>query len=779
MIPVKNKAPTIPEVIPYRKKRATEKEIKKWFGNGSRNQIAVIAGEISGNLEIIDFDCGGLKMKDWLAKIPVKIRDKLVIEKTPSGGFHVIYKCNEISIPGSRKLAMKRFEFDKPDGTKVKLYGKEYDVKDKGVILAAIETRGSRGYTVVAPSIGYKLLKKDFNNIPILTEKERNILIDAAIELNEYFPPPKPVKQIDNSFRDFDGTRPGDIYNQGKDFIRVLQDHGWEFTGRSSALSDGTDVVFMRRPGKRHGTSASIIGGKIFYCFTSNGGVFEEGKSYLPFAVYTLLEHNGDFSEAAKTLGQVLGIVKNKEELKWEDDFKEILENRYKTIQEARTAIESAKDYSELKEKIIPLCSGLEELWQLEKVIRHKVKQLTGSTPPINKVRDWLKQTEKRKLVKLPEWAKDWVYLYYHNKFFSLKTKEMISERAFNLLMSQHSDEKNIGELLTSSGLMPIYSNAIYLPGAAEEFEFEGKPCVNLFKMWPPASGEMNPEVVEIVLEHAKRRFPEDWKLLIDFLAWCVQNPGKKLAWVMFVQGIQGDGKTYWSRMMTTIMGAANTKEIDPVAVKSNFTGWAEGCLFAVMEEIRLAGQNRYEIMDRTKSIFTNPRISIHRKGLDPYDAPNVTNYLLLTNHQDALPLHHDDRRYCILFSSCQYKDQLEDRKYFDRLYSTLGDRNSLLLWLENWEISPDFSQFQAPLDTESRDEMIEINKSELRLLLEDYLGNLPTYQELIYNKDIAEWLRLGGYRFAPTSIGKEMVNMGFERKRDSDKRAYIRRLPF
>ncbi len=444
-------------------------------------------------------------------------------------------------------------------------------------------------------------------------------------------------------------------------------------------------------------------------------------------------------------------------------------------INEAISPVEKFKDRPATEVlttlKKIPLNSSCAEMLAIE---LKNVYKITKST-----VLKSLQVTSQTMLTTLPTWANDWVYLYYHNKFFSLKTKEMISERAFNLLMNQHTDDRNIGEILTASGLMPIYSNAIYLPGAAEEFEFEGKSCVNLFKMWPPANGEMNPEVIETVLEHAKRRFPEDWKLLIDFLAWCVQNPGKKLAWVMFIQGVQGDGKTYWSRMMTTVMGAANTKEIDPVAVKSNFTGWAEGCVFAVMEEIRLAGQNRYEIMDRTKSIFTNPRISIHRKGLDPYDAPNVTNYLLLTNHQDALPLHHDDRRYCILFSSCQYKDQLEDKKYFDKLYSTLDERNSLLLWLENWKISSNFSQFQASLDTESRDEMIEINKSELRLLLEDYLGNLPTYQELIYNKDIAEWLRLGGYRFAPTSIGKEMVNMGFERKRDSDKRAYIRRLPF
>ena len=41
---------------------------------------------------------------------------------------------------------------------------------------------------------------------------------------------------------------------------------------------------------------------RTFYVFTSNGAPFTANKPYSPFAVFSLLEHAGEFSEAAAQL---------------------------------------------------------------------------------------------------------------------------------------------------------------------------------------------------------------------------------------------------------------------------------------------------------------------------------------------------------------------------------------------------------------------------------------------------------------------------------------------
>lgn len=55
------------------------------------------------------------------------------------------------------------------------------------------------------------------------------------------------------------------------------------------------------RQGSEAGFSATLKD-KVFYVFSSNASPFEPGKGYNAFQVYTLLEHCGDFTAAARTL---------------------------------------------------------------------------------------------------------------------------------------------------------------------------------------------------------------------------------------------------------------------------------------------------------------------------------------------------------------------------------------------------------------------------------------------------------------------------------------------
>ncbi len=68
----------------------------------------------------------------------------------------------------------------------------------------------------------------------------------------------------------------------------------------------------VRRPGKDSGISGTVgmvtsrqNGHPLFYCFTSNGGVFEHEKPYDKFGVYTRLQHRGEFKAAARALGEM------------------------------------------------------------------------------------------------------------------------------------------------------------------------------------------------------------------------------------------------------------------------------------------------------------------------------------------------------------------------------------------------------------------------------------------------------------------------------------------
>jgi len=95
--------------------------------------------------------------------------------------------------------------------------------------------------------------------------------------------------------------RPGDDFNRRGDVRAVLQQHGW-------VRVKGGENEYWRRPGKdsrEGGWSATLkecSEGPVFYVFSSNAAPFEPQIGYPPFAVYALLEHGGDFEQAARSL---------------------------------------------------------------------------------------------------------------------------------------------------------------------------------------------------------------------------------------------------------------------------------------------------------------------------------------------------------------------------------------------------------------------------------------------------------------------------------------------
>jgi len=262
------KRPALRSWKEYRRHLPTEQQVRTWFAGAEA--ICIVAGAVSGNLEMLDFDGGGALYSPWAELIQGEapgILDRLVIERSPSGGGHVVYRC-EALIPGNQKLAQRVV-----DGKPVTL----------------IETRGEGGLFLCDPSPGYDLQQGFLTALPVLSAAERDILIEAARALNEVSTAPGPAPAL----TDVSG-RPGDDFSERGDVRAVLQKHGW-------TLVKPGENEYWRRPGKDRGWSATLKD-RVFFCFTSGAPPFKEGTAYSPFSVYGLLEHGGDFARAASAL---------------------------------------------------------------------------------------------------------------------------------------------------------------------------------------------------------------------------------------------------------------------------------------------------------------------------------------------------------------------------------------------------------------------------------------------------------------------------------------------
>lgn len=95
-----------------------------------------------------------------------------------------------------------------------------------------------------------------------------------------------------------DWLRPGDDFNERGDPLPILEQCGWLIVHQRG------DVVHLRRPGKAQGGCSATWNHipRRFYVFTTTGHPFEPERAYTPFAVYALLEHNGNYTAAAREL---------------------------------------------------------------------------------------------------------------------------------------------------------------------------------------------------------------------------------------------------------------------------------------------------------------------------------------------------------------------------------------------------------------------------------------------------------------------------------------------
>lgn len=175
---------------------------------------------------------------------------------------------------------------------------------------------------------------------------------------------------------------------------------------------------------------------------------------------------------------------------------------------------------------------------------------------------------------------------------------------------------------------------------------------------------------------------PRDRQILLSYMAALVRFPGRKFQWWPVLQGTQGNGKSLLLRVLAHSVGERYTHLVDVhkmAKVGSNFNAWIQGNLFVGIEEIYVA--ERRDFLESFKATVTNDRLPLEKKGVDQSTGDNRVNGLMLTNHEDGVPINPDDRRYAIFYTAQQSAADVEadgmGGVYFPDLYDWLKGENA------------------------------------------------------------------------------------------------------
>lgn len=275
--------------------------------------VGLVCGSPSGNVECIDIDLKYSldpklfdKYKKLVHEAAPDLLNKLVVQKTRSNGFHLIYRCSEIA--GNLKLANRPTTKDEKAETYKKTYDAEIlksteDDKAKKIaeksaandkVRVLFETRGIGGQFVCHPSEGYQLVFGDLQSISEIKPEEREVLLSCARHFNEIY---EPVILPKNIMPKTKGKSSFEAYNESGDVVGLLQSNGWTVVGQK-----GKKTVFLRPGSTSSATSGNFDHEKNWFSVFTTSTEFEPERAYLPYAVYAILECSGDYSLASKKL---------------------------------------------------------------------------------------------------------------------------------------------------------------------------------------------------------------------------------------------------------------------------------------------------------------------------------------------------------------------------------------------------------------------------------------------------------------------------------------------
>ncbi|WP_228875560.1 DUF5906 domain-containing protein [Paraburkholderia saeva] len=369
--------------------------------------------------------------------------------------------------------------------------------------------------------------------------------------------------------------------------------------------------------------------------------------------------------------------------------------------------------------------------------VQKRLKEMTGTKPPIKEVRELLAPDVSPLLDGAPKWAHSWVYVASGDAFFDLEKKIAISKAAFNAKYDRlmpWKDDSGMPLVSASDAALKLWGMSVvdrigYFPRESAVFEWEGLTYANSYNdsqipTMPPVLLPDEEQAVEILRAHLANLFDDERErgLFESWLAFVVQNPGVKVRWVPYLCGPEGDGKSFFVRLLRVIMGAANVKPLDGAEITggSSFSDWAVNRCVTGIEEVKMHGHNKFDAANRIKPFLTNDTISVHPKHSASYDAPNTVQYLIMSNFMDGVPITDSDRRFCFLrtrFSVASLLGFMEsDPSYFARLHAALDQfPGALRYWLTHFaDWHPDFDpNGRAPI-TAMRGLVIEMSQSDV-----------------------------------------------------------------
>ena len=274
----------------------------------------------------------------------------------------------------------------------------------------------------------------------------------------------------------------------------------------------------------------------------------------------------------------------------------------------------------------------------------------------------------------------------------------------------------------------------------------EGAPALNLWKPRPrpAATGDVSP-----FLDHVAYLVPDEMERarFLDWMAHIEQFPGVlPHTHYLMVTPQTGIGRNWLGGLLARVWTGAVRLGFDLVgAINSGFNGALSRRLLVIVDELKAAdtGWGAANHAQQLKAMLTTEHRGINPKFGRQHIEFNCARWLMFSQHYDALPIEHADRRVIVITNPSERRSS----DYYAKLYGLLDDPQFVAAvgyWLSQRPLAGFNPSTPAPL-TESKQRAIDACIGDIERALIDLRNG--TDLMVMRSSEIVEYLSDQGLR--------------------------------
>ncbi len=260
-------------------------------------------------------------------------------------------------------------------------------------------------------------------------------------------------------------------------------------------------------------------------------------------------------------------------------------------------------------------------------------------------------------------------------------------------------------------------------------------------------------EKVSIFTDHIERLIPnsDERQLFINWVACTIHRPEIRPSFTpLLISHYHGTGRGWIVKMLQELLGAWNCThtKMKTLAGQGNdgqYHNYLHNSLLCSIPEVKV-DKNRYDIDDEIRDRLTDSPLNLNLKYGANGNYEIYTNFLLASNHRDALVITDEDRR---IFATESYEAPPSEDYFTELLYPAFKDKDFLsqVYWWLKDNLSKTFNPFMNAPMTAAKSSMIESAKSELEGYYDDMVSD-NSVQDIISYQTFVDYAKEKGYNW-------------------------------